>query len=86
MNAELLRHDVTFPLYVIFAQIYKLACPTSPIHYQHDPVQTILTSVHRAINMLGLTMRVKLKCFRPWVPFVWWRSVGRGKERPEQCP
>lgn len=56
---ELLRHDVTFPLYVEVEQIYNLACPASPIHYQSDPVQTTKTSVHGAINMLGLAKRVK---------------------------
>ena len=50
---ELIRHDVTFPLYVEVDQIYNLACPASPIHYQYDPVQTTKTSVHGAINMLG---------------------------------
>ncbi len=55
---ELLRHDVTFPLYVEVDQIYNLACPASPIHYQRDPVQTTKTSVHGAINMLGLAKRV----------------------------
>ena len=54
---ELMRHDVTFPLYVEVDQIYNLACPASPIHYQHDPVQTTKTSVHGAINMLGLAKR-----------------------------
>jgi UDP-glucuronate decarboxylase len=58
---ELLRHDVTFPLYVEVDQIYNLACPASPIHYQHDPVQTTKTSVHGAINMLGLAKRVKAR-------------------------
>eukprot|EP01036_Dinobryon_divergens_P056109 gene56109-74919_t len=57
-NFELLRHDVTFPLYVEVNQIYNLACPASPVHYQHDPVQTTKTSVHGAINMLGLAKRV----------------------------
>jgi len=56
---ELLRHDVTFPLYVEVDQIYNLACPASPVHYQFDPVQTTKTSVHGAINMLGLAKRVK---------------------------
>jgi UDP-glucuronate decarboxylase len=56
---EFLRHDVTFPLYVEVQQIYNLACPASPIHYQHDPVQTTKTSVHGAINMLGLAKRVR---------------------------
>jgi UDP-glucuronate decarboxylase len=58
---ELMRHDVTFPLYVEVDQIYNLACPASPIHYQRDPVQTTKTSVHGAINMLGLAKRVKAK-------------------------
>ncbi len=58
---ELTRHDVTFPLYVEVDQIYNLACPASPIHYQHDPVQTTKTSVHGAINMLGLAKRVKAR-------------------------
>jgi UDP-glucuronate decarboxylase len=60
-NFEFLRHDVTFPLYVEVDQVYNLACPASPIHYQHDPVQTTKTSVHGAINMLGLAKRVKAK-------------------------
>ena len=60
-NFELIRHDVTFPIYVEVDQIYNLACPASPIHYQHDPVQTTKTSVHGAINMLGLAKRVKAK-------------------------
>ena len=55
---ELMRHDVTFPLYVEVGEIYNLACPASPIHYQRDPVQTTKTSVHGAINMLGLAKRV----------------------------
>ena len=58
---ELMRHDVTFPLYVEIDQIYNLACPASPIHYQFDPVQTTKTSVHGAINMLGLAKRVKAR-------------------------
>jgi UDP-glucuronate decarboxylase len=58
---ELLRHDVTFPLFVEVDEIYNLACPASPIHYQHDPVQTTKTSVHGAINMLGLAKRLKVK-------------------------
>jgi UDP-glucuronate decarboxylase len=58
---ELLRHDVTFPLYVEVDQIYNLACPASPVHYQHDPVQTTKTSVHGAINMLGLAKRLRAK-------------------------
>ena len=58
---ELMRHDVCFPLYVEVDEIYNLACPASPIHYQFDPVQTTKTSVHGAINMLGLAKRVKAK-------------------------
>jgi len=58
---ELLRHDVTFPLYVEVDEIYNLACPASPVHYQHDPVQTTKTSVHGAINMLGLAKRLNCK-------------------------
>jgi UDP-glucuronate decarboxylase len=58
---ELLRHDVTFPLYVEVDEIYNFACPASPVHYQHDPVQTTKTSVHGAINMLGLAKRLRAK-------------------------
>jgi len=58
---ELLRHDVTVPLYVEVKQIYNLACPASPIHYQHDPVQTTKTSVHGAINLLGLAKRLRAR-------------------------
>jgi UDP-glucuronate decarboxylase len=61
---EFVRHDVTFPLYVEVDQIYNLACPASPVHYQHDPVQTTKTSVHGAINMLGLAKRVKARIFQ----------------------
>ncbi len=61
---ELIRHDVTFPLYVEVDEIYNLACPASPIHYQHDPVQTIKTSVHGAINMLGLAKRTRSRIFQ----------------------
>jgi len=60
-NFELMRHDVTFPLYVEVDEIYNLACPASPIHYQHDPVATTKTSVHGAINMLGLAKRIGAK-------------------------
>jgi UDP-glucuronate decarboxylase len=63
-NFELLRHDVTFPLYVEVDEIYNLACPASPTHYQSDPVQTTKTSVHGAINMLGLAKRIKAKIFQ----------------------
>jgi UDP-glucuronate decarboxylase len=61
---EMMRHDVTFPLYVEVDEIYNLACPASPIHYQHDPVQTTKTSVHGAINMLGLAKRINAKIFQ----------------------
>lgn len=61
---EFMRHDITFPLYVEVDEIYNLACPASPIHYQFDPVQTTKTSVHGAINMLGLAKRVKAKIFQ----------------------
>jgi len=61
---ELMRHDITFPLYVEVDEIYNLACPASPIHYQHDPVQTTKTSVHGAINMLGLAKRLKCRVFQ----------------------
>jgi UDP-glucuronate decarboxylase len=61
---ELLRHDVTFPLYVEVDEIYNFACPASPIHYQHDPVQTTKTSVHGASNMLGLAKRLKCRIFQ----------------------
>jgi UDP-glucuronate decarboxylase len=61
---ELVRHDVTFPLYVEVDEIYNLACPASPVHYQHDPVQTTKTSVHGAINMLGLAKRLNARIFQ----------------------
>ncbi len=63
-NFEIIRHDVTFPLYLEIDEIYNLACPASPIHYQHDPVQTTKTSVHGAINMLGLAKRTGAKIFQ----------------------
>ena len=63
-NFELLRHDVTFPLYIEVDEIYNLACPASPIHYQKDPVQTTKTNVHGAINMLGLAKRIRAKIFQ----------------------
>jgi UDP-glucuronate decarboxylase len=63
-NFELVRHDITFPLYVEVDEIYNLACPASPIHYQFDPVQTTKTSVHGSINMLGLAKRLKAKIFQ----------------------
>jgi UDP-glucuronate decarboxylase len=61
---ELMRHDITFPLYVEVDEIYNLACPASPVHYQYDPVRTTKTSVHGAINMLGLAKRVRAKIFQ----------------------
>jgi UDP-glucuronate decarboxylase len=61
---EFLRHDVTFPLFVEVDEIYNLACPASPVHYQHDPVQTTKTSVHGAINMLGLAKRIGARIFQ----------------------
>lgn len=63
-NFELMRHDVTFPLYVEADEIFNLACPASPVHYQFDPVQTTKTSVHGAINMLGLAKRIRAKIFQ----------------------
>ena len=61
---ELMRHDVCFPLYVEVDWIFNLACPASPVHYQHDPVQTTKTSVHGAINMLGLAKRTRARIFQ----------------------
>lgn len=63
-NFEYIRHDVTFPLYLEIDEIYNLACPASPVHYQYSPVQTVKTSVHGAINMLGLAKRVNAKIFQ----------------------
>lgn len=63
-NFEVIRHDVCFPLYVEVDQIFNLACPASPVHYQNDPVQTVKTSVHGAINMLGLAKRLKARIFQ----------------------
>ena len=63
-NFEFLRHDITFPIYVEVDEIYNLACPASPIHYQYDPVQTTKTSVHGAINVLGLAKRLKCRTFQ----------------------
>ena len=63
-NFEFIRHDITFPLYLEVDEIYNLACPASPIHYQNDPVQTTKVNVHGAINMLGLAKRVKAKIFQ----------------------
>jgi len=63
-NFELVRHDITFPLYLEVDQIYNLACPASPVHYQHDPVQTVKTAVHGSINMLGLAKRTRARIFQ----------------------
>ena len=60
---ELIRHDICFPLFVEVDEIYNLACPASPVHYQNDPVQTVKTSVHGSINMLGLAKRINAKDF-----------------------
>jgi UDP-glucuronate decarboxylase len=76
---EAMRHDVTFPLYVEVDEIYNLACPASPIHYQFDPVQTTKTSVHGAINMLGLAKRVKAKILQASTSEVY----GDPKEHPQ---
>ena len=78
-NFELMRHDVTFPLYVEVDEIYNLACPASPIHYQHDPVQTTKTSVHGAINMLGLAKRTGAKIFQASTSEVY----GDAQEHPQ---
>ncbi|MDR1776792.1 MAG: SDR family oxidoreductase [Desulfovibrio sp.] len=75
---ELIRHDVTFPLYVEVDEIYNLACPASPVHYQHDPVQTIKTCVHGAINMLGLAKRLKAR--------IWQASTSEVYGDPEVHP
>lgn len=77
---ELMRHDVTFPLFVEVDEIYNLACPASPIHYQHDPVQTTKTSVHGAINMLGLAKRVRAKIFQASTSEVY----GDPEQHPQQ--
>jgi UDP-glucuronate decarboxylase len=77
---ELIRHDVTFPLYVEVDQIYNLACPASPIHYQYDPVQTTKTSVHGAINMLGLAKRTGARIFQASTSEVY----GDPEQHPQQ--
>ena len=75
---EAMRHDMTFPLYVEVDEIFNLACPASPIHYQHDPVQTTKTSVHGAINMLGLAKRLKAQD----IPGIDQRSLRRPADTP----
>ena len=77
---EMIRHDVTFPLYIEVDEIYNLACPASPIHYQFDPVQITKTSVHGAINMLGLAKRIKAKIFQASTSEVYGPSVYKGGE------
>lgn len=79
-NFELIRHDITFPLYVEVDEIYNLACPASPVHYQHNPVQTIKTSVHGAINVLGLAKRLNAKVFQASTSEVY----GDPAEHPQQ--
>ena len=76
---ELSRHDITFPLYVEVDEIYNLACPASPIHYQHDPVATTKVNVHGAINMLGLAKRIKAKILQASTSEVY----GNPKEHPQ---
>jgi UDP-glucuronate decarboxylase len=73
---ELMRHDITFPLYVEVDEIYNLACPASPIHYQRDPVQTTKTSVHGAINMLGLAKRLKCRVFQASTSEIYGDPIG----------
>ena len=77
---ELIRHDITFPLYLEVDEIYNLACPASPLHYQFDPVQTTKTSVHGAINILGLTKRVKARVFQASTSEVY----GDPEQHPQQ--
>ena len=79
-NFEIIRHDVTLPLYIEVDEIYNLACPASPIHYQHDPVQTTKTAVHGAINMLGLAKRVGAKIMQASTSEVY----GDPKEHPQK--
>jgi UDP-glucuronate decarboxylase len=79
-NFELIRHDVTFPIYIEIDQIYNLACPASPVHYQHDPVQTTKTSVHGAINMLGLAKRTKARILQASTSEVY----GDPEQHPQQ--
>ncbi|WP_299666575.1 UDP-glucuronic acid decarboxylase family protein [uncultured Ruegeria sp.] len=79
-NFEFMRHDVTLPLYVEVDDIYNLACPASPVHYQHDPVQTVKTSVHGAINMLGLAKRLNARIFQASTS-----EVYGDPETAEQC-
>ena len=75
---EVIRHDVTFPLYIEVDQIYNLACPASPIRYRHDPVQTTKTSVHGAINMLGLAKRLRARILQASTSEVYGDPSGPG--------
>jgi UDP-glucuronate decarboxylase len=81
LNFESIRHDVTFPLYLEVDEIYNLACPASPIHYQFDPVQTTKTSVHGAINMLGMAKRLNAKIFQASTSGSVWRSCNTPAKR-----
>src|SRR5882724_6813922 len=86
---EFSRHDVTFPLYVEVDEIYNFACPASPIHYQHDPVATTKTSVHGAINVLGLAKRLRAKILQASTSEVYGdprKLVEDGRERPGVHP
>ncbi len=79
-NFEIIRHDITFPLYIEVDEIYNLACPASPIHYQYNPVQTVKTNVHGAINMLGLAKRLKAKILQASTSEIY----GDPKEHPQR--
>jgi UDP-glucuronate decarboxylase len=84
---EFMRHDVTFPLYVEVDEIYNLACPASPIHYQHDPVQTTKTSVHGAINMLGLAKRLRCRILQASIEVKMYQlatAAGRSQTAPAE--
>jgi UDP-glucuronate decarboxylase len=81
---ELMRHDITFPLYVEADEIYNLACPASPIHYQHDPVQTTKTCVHGSINMLGLAKRLRARIFQASTSEVYGDPAPDMHPQPEQ--
>jgi len=92
---EVLRHDICFPLYVEVDEIYNLACPASPVHYQFDPVQTTKTSVHGAINMLGLAKRIKAKILQASTSEVYgeqsgflrgWKFRGISREKTAEPP
>ena len=82
---ELLRHDVNFPLYVEVDEIYNLACPASPVHYQHDPVQTTKTCVMGSINMLGLARRTGARILQASTPWARARATTRASAAPRRC-